>query len=124
MPYPFTHLFSAETNSYPQIVGPLLYTTDEKPYYHRGLIANLICWIALSVLTLFTAAFLAFRNKQQERRRVALGKPAKVVDTSLNVFKEKARATGAPGEAQAEATNEKAFDDLTDRQNEDFIYVL
>lgn len=23
-----------------QIVGPLLYTTDEKPYYHRGLIAK------------------------------------------------------------------------------------
>lgn len=84
----------------------------------------MICWIALAVLTLFTAAFLAFRNKQQEKKRVSLGKPAKVIDTSLNLFKEKAKATGAPGEVEAVAANEKAFDDLTDRQNEDFIYVL
>ncbi|KAF9490985.1 MFS general substrate transporter [Pleurotus eryngii] len=65
------------------IVGPLLYTTDEKPFYHRGLIANLICWIALALVTLVTAAFPAFRNKQRAARYVPLGNAAAVVVESL-----------------------------------------
>ncbi|KAF5344336.1 hypothetical protein D9758_013240 [Tetrapyrgos nigripes] len=103
------------------VVGPQLYTTDEKPYYHRGLISNMICWIALSVLTVVTAAYLAFRNKQQEALRRRLGKAGKVVDRSLDSYSErKGNSEGNEGEAR----NDKAFDDLTDIQNEDFIYVL
>ncbi|KAF8913613.1 major facilitator superfamily domain-containing protein [Mucidula mucida] len=103
------------------IVGPLLYTTDEKPYYHRGLIANLICWILLSILTLVTAAFLAFRNKQQANKRIRLGKVGKVADRSLDAYSDKKPGDEKEGE---EARNDQAFDDLTDRQNEDFIYIL
>ena len=57
-----------------QIVGPLLYTTEESPYYHRGLIAeyafqrtsilysthilsSLVCWIILAVLIMYGNAF-------------------------------------------------------------------
>jgi hypothetical protein len=72
------------------------------------------------VLTLVTAAYLAFLNKRQAARRVRLGKKAEVVDTSLEAVK--AREAGA--KSAGEAANEKAFDDLTDGQNEDFIYVL
>ncbi|KDQ28582.1 hypothetical protein PLEOSDRAFT_1039770 [Pleurotus ostreatus PC15] len=100
------------------IVGPLLYTTDEKPFYHRGLIANLICWIALAILTLVTAAFLAFRNKQHAARRVRLGKAAVVIDQSLEEQPYKLQGS------EKVATNEQAFDDLTDTQNEDFIFAL
>jgi hypothetical protein len=30
------------TSTFLQIVGPLLYTTEEKPYYRRGLIAKFV----------------------------------------------------------------------------------
>ncbi|KAL0947852.1 hypothetical protein HGRIS_013914 [Hohenbuehelia grisea] len=100
------------------IVGPLLYKTEDKPYYRRGLIANLICWILLAVLTLVTALFLACRNKQHASRRARLGKAAIVVDQSLE-----AHPTGLT-EVKTKAANEKAFDDLTDTQNEDFIFAL
>ncbi|THU99589.1 MFS general substrate transporter [Dendrothele bispora CBS 962.96] len=107
------------------IVGPLLYRTDEKPYYRRGLIANLICWIALAVLTLITAVFLAFRNKQQATARRRLGKAGKVVDRSLETYSERrAESDEYTKPGQGELKNDKAFDDLTDTQNEDFIYVL
>jgi hypothetical protein len=81
----------------------------------------LICWIALAVLTLVTAAYLAFRNKQQEAARRRLGKAGKVVDRSLDAYSER-KVNFA--ENETEAMNDKAFDDLTDTQNEDFIYVL
>lgn len=96
------------------IVGPLLYTTEEKPYYHRGLISDLICWIVLAILTLVTGGYLAFRNRQQAAARVRKGKTGFVVDKSLDPFTN----------VKDEADNNQAFDDLTDCQNEDFIYVL
>lgn len=77
----------------------------------------MICWIALAVLTLVTAAYLAYRNRQQAAARRRKGKMGEVVDTSLEVF-------GYKTEGQVEARNEQAFDDLPDTENEDFIYVL
>ncbi|KAJ8496781.1 hypothetical protein ONZ45_g12308 [Pleurotus djamor] len=105
------------------IVGPLLYTTEEKPYYHRGLIANLICWIALAVFTLITTSFLVYRNKQHSTRRLHLGKAAMVVDQSLEEHPQ-ALSSGSGSKAHATPANEKAFDDLTDTANEDFIFAL
>ncbi len=65
-----------------------------------------------------TAAFLAFRNKQHAARRVRLGKAAVVIDQSLEEQPHKLQGT------EKVATNEQAFDDLTDTQNEDFIFAL
>ena len=44
---------------------------------------SLVCWCALAVLACITAAYLHYLNKQQEKKRVALGKPEKVIDTSI-----------------------------------------
>ncbi|KAG6901299.1 hypothetical protein C0995_013947 [Termitomyces sp. Mi166 len=88
--------------------------TEDKPFYHRGLIADLICWIILAALTLVTAAFLAFRNQQHANTRARMGKTAVIVDVSL----EKHVKTGDG------PVNDQAFLDLTDSQNEDFIFAL
>ncbi|KAL0058349.1 hypothetical protein AAF712_014983 [Marasmius tenuissimus] len=100
------------------IVGPLLYSTEDKPYYHRGLLANLICWIALAVMTGITAVYLKYLNKKHEATRLRVGKTVKVVDRSLESYK------ASDKRRRGEAKNEQAFDDLTDLENEDFIYVL
>ncbi|KAJ8087662.1 hypothetical protein PM082_006497 [Marasmius tenuissimus] len=100
------------------IVGPLLYRTEDKPYYRRGLVANLICWVLLAFLTGVTAAYLKYLNKKHEATRIQMGKVGKVVDRSLESYK--AADKGKEGEAK----NDQAFDDLTDLRNEDFIYVL
>ncbi|KAL1659379.1 major facilitator superfamily domain-containing protein [Schizophyllum commune] len=108
------------------IVGPLLYTTEEKPYYRRGLVANVACWIALAILSLITAAYLALLNKRHAARRIAVGKAGVVVDASLEDYAGRRTATQGGVEKQQGETlaNERAFDDLTDSQNEDFIYAL
>ncbi|KAI0340252.1 MFS general substrate transporter [Trametopsis cervina] len=129
------------------IVGPLLYTSEEAPEYRRGLIAkyvsisdtricphtslpSLVCWVALAVMILITSGYLTLLNKRHAGARQRAGKAADVVDTSLESAKdaerlqhlnqEKERSTGA----DRAVLNSKAFDDLTDTQNEDFIYVL
>ncbi|KAK1223983.1 hypothetical protein PQX77_013144 [Marasmius sp. AFHP31] len=100
------------------IVGPLLYRTEDKPYYHRGLVANLVCWAALAGMTGVTAVYLKYLNRKHEATRLQMGKVGKVIDRSLESYK--AMDKGKEGEAK----NEQAFDDLTDLKNEDFIYVL
>lgn len=74
--------------------------------------------------------YLGHLNKKQEQRRVALGLPANLKDMSImpleeaELYKaeltEQMRALGLN-----EATlYENAFDDMTDRENPAFIYVL
>ncbi|KAI9373385.1 major facilitator superfamily domain-containing protein [Aspergillus egyptiacus] len=104
------------------VVGPNLYTTEEAPGYRRGLLSNHSLHLATAILTLsrLNLAYIFYLNKQHERRRVAMGKPAKVIDRSM-------QAVGEPevdkndGEQTAEEDN--AFKDLTDFENEDFVYV-
>ncbi|KAJ7268743.1 MFS general substrate transporter [Mycena haematopus] len=104
------------------ILGPLVYKTQDKPYYKPGLTCDLICWILLAFFTLVTAAYLKFLNKRHADRRAALGKQAKIFDTSLETVKEGKRR--AAENATADVQNLQSFDDLTDLANEDFIYVL
>ena len=42
------------------IIGPLLYKTEDKPYYRKGLIANLVCWIALAIMVLYAFPMWSF----------------------------------------------------------------
>ncbi|KAH7102698.1 MFS general substrate transporter [Auriculariales sp. MPI-PUGE-AT-0066] len=100
------------------VVGPLLYKTEDKPRYNNGLVANLICWIILLVLTIITIFYLMMLNRSHARRRVAAGKSAVVVDTSLDNYRADAEKRDGTG------LNDRAFDDLTDKENEDFVYVL
>ncbi|KAH8102676.1 MFS general substrate transporter [Cristinia sonorae] len=112
------------------IVGPLVNKAEDAPYYRRGLIVDLVCWIALSGCVLFTAAYLTWLNKRHANERKRLGKAAVIVDTSLEDTKTAARlqieneAREKEEGADPSALNSRAFDDLTDVKNEDFIYVL
>lgn len=66
--------------------------------------------------------YLAYLNKKHERKRVSLGKSARIIDQSM-------AAVGAvsKGEEESEGggrAGENAFRDLTDFENEDFVYVF
>ncbi|OJJ52449.1 hypothetical protein ASPSYDRAFT_189436 [Aspergillus sydowii CBS 593.65] len=100
------------------VVGPNLYTTEEAPGYRRGLLSNLAMFCVLVVLCALNLAYIFFLNKQHEKRRVAMGKSAKIIDRSMQ----------AVGETEldkndAQMVEDNAFKDLTDFENEDFVYV-
>ena len=65
--------------------------------------------------------YLTILNKKHEQQRVAAGKDAKVVDHSMNEVG--AAQTDKEGMPVQQVANDNAFKDLTDWQNEDFVYV-
>ncbi|KAI1321410.1 MFS general substrate transporter [Xylariaceae sp. FL0255] len=128
------------------IAGPLLFNAKDAPEYLPGLRIILGFFIAVLGVVIIQAFGLAFLNKMQERRRVRNGKPAKIVDTSMDDkyhdFEEAAAGDvlvgGAEGTAEGVEAAEQgvvagvghahigdnAFADLTDRQNDEFVYIL
>jgi hypothetical protein len=101
------------------IIGPHLFKPSEKPRYSRGLKANLALFIAIVVMVLLAMVWIKILNRKHAATRESMGKAANVVDLSMENSKEvdpeEAEAVGAIGD--------KAFDDVTDLKNEDFIYV-
>ena len=103
------------------VLGPNLYTTGDAPLYHRGLLSNLALFVVLIALFVAQAAYLVLLNKKHASRRVALGKNANIVDRSM--LKVKAELVEGEVIEEARKTEQHALDDMTDGQNEDFIYV-
>ncbi|KAF4774211.1 hypothetical protein HER10_EVM0010133 [Colletotrichum scovillei] len=100
------------------IIGPLLFNSKDAPEYKPGLTkvmgitCALLAVIGLQVINLFVS------NKMQERKRVANGKPRKIKDLSM----EHHYVSAQNDEAGAQL-GDNAFMDLTDRQNDEFVYV-
>lgn len=124
------------------VIGPLLYTQAEAPHYSRGLRSNLALYVVIIILCGLTTIYLRALNKNHAKRRVEMGKNAVILDTSLDSAKEAAArqavaaSVAEPGNGVAEngvddavsapATDtigERAFDNLTDLQNEEFVFV-
>ncbi|KAI1758511.1 MFS general substrate transporter [Hypoxylon sp. FL1150] len=123
------------------VIGPLLYTQADAPSYSRGLRSNLALYIAIMVLVGLTTAHLKLLNKNHAKRRVAMGKSAVIIDTSLDspeeiaaqqsreVDRESPRsaeegdASTSPSE-DVERPGDRAFENLTDLQNEEFVFVF
>jgi hypothetical protein len=110
------------------IVGPQLYLTREAPTYRTGLIANLVLLVVLSGLIITTGLYLTWLNHRNVKRRRDKGKTGRLVDYSLESsarwqgLREKQKNLDMTEEGHLEVHNAQAFLDLTDLQNEDFIY--
>ena len=105
-------------------LSPHLYTPAEAPRYTRGLSANLALFVAIIVLVGLGAGWVRMLNKKHAVERQRMGKSAQVVDLSM----ENKRNLAANDEAVNDGTGaggvgDKAFDDVTDLKNEDFIYL-
>jgi hypothetical protein len=98
------------------IIGPLLFNAkDKKVHYLPGLKAVLGIFCALLVVIGAQVACLMWLNRKRENEREAVGKPRKIVDTSMsNTYVAYAAADGL---------GENALLDLTDFKNNEFVYV-
>ncbi|KAE8153231.1 major facilitator superfamily domain-containing protein [Aspergillus avenaceus] len=104
------------------IIGPLLFNEKDAPSYRPGLQSCLGIFSALVAVVFIQWADLFVLNKMQERRRVQNGKPAKFVDRSMQ---ERYEVTDDDAEADTAGQNvgDHAFMDLTDRENDEFVYI-
>ncbi|KAE8230215.1 hypothetical protein CF326_g4789 [Tilletia indica] len=128
------------------ICGPLLFKATDKPYYKSGLRAVLVILCVLALEVSLVAGWLVHLNRRNERRRAARGFVAKLTDYSMlspqevqkHEEKEKERKVQEWNDSKggthditelgsvcsiADQHGAHAFDDLTDLQNDEFIYV-
>ncbi|KAL1876344.1 hypothetical protein VTK73DRAFT_9587 [Phialemonium thermophilum] len=104
------------------IIGPQLFRPSEKPRYTRGLKANLALFVALAVLVALGMVVIRFLNQKQAAKRRSLGKAENIQDLSMMDNKTAEAAEGVLNRLEGNV-GEKAFEDVTDMKNEDFIYV-
>lgn len=105
------------------ILGPHLYTPEEAPRYYRGIRSNLAMFVLIILLVGVGALYITFLNKRHAAARERMGKSARVVDLSMATSSKLDADSVNDGKA-AGGVGDKAFDDVTDLKNEDFIYVL
>jgi hypothetical protein len=103
------------------IIGPQLFKPSEKPHYYRGLRANLALFVAIMVLIVLSMVWIKMLNKKHAAMRESVGKSAVVIDSSMGTAKE--GDTEEVENVQASSVGDKAFDDVTDLKNEDFVYI-
>lgn len=108
------------------ILGPHLYTPEEAPRYYRGIRSNLAMFILIIFLVGVGALYITYLNKRHAAARERMGKSARVVDLSMAKSSKLASEddTAVNDGKAAGGVGDKAFDDVTDLKNEDFIYVL
>lgn len=105
-------------------LSPHLYNPSEAPHYTRGLSANLALFVAIIVLVSLAASWIRILNRKHAAERERVGKSAKVVDLSMENKRNLAAYDEAVNDGRsAGGVGDKAFDDVTDLKNEDFIYV-
>lgn len=81
-------------------------------------------FVVIIVLIALGVAWVHVLNKKHAADRERVGKSAKVVDLSMESRKALEQHEEAVNDSQlAGGVGEKAFDDVTDLKNEDFIYV-
>ncbi|KAE8419810.1 major facilitator superfamily domain-containing protein [Aspergillus pseudocaelatus] len=103
------------------VLGSNLYTTTDAPLYRRGLLSNLAMFCVLVLLPVMNMAYLYFLNKKHEEKRVSMGKSARIVDHSMQAVGSVPVDKTEP--QQPAVSEDNAFKDLTDWENEDFVYV-
>jgi hypothetical protein len=103
------------------IVGPLLFNEKDAPAYHPGLRAVMATFVTLVAIVMIQLANLMLLNKLQEKKRVANGKRAKIHDHSME---DKYRMLEEDNEMEGGLRlGDQAFLDLTDRKNDEFVYI-
>lgn len=99
------------------IVGPLLFTIEDAPAYLPGLRSVLALIGVFAGAVIIQTVNLYFLNRGHRRTRVANGKPAVLKDHSME------HRYVAMEEGNEEGVGQNALSDLTDRENDEFIYI-
>lgn len=98
------------------LIGPLLFSSEQAPEYRPGIAGVLGVFIAMIVFIVLQLFILIFLNKQQVKRRIANGKSGVILDQSMTT------EVNTGGKTQ-ELLAEQIPLDLTDKENDEFVYI-
>lgn len=112
-----TVCFYSAASSTGSILGPLLFKASDAPRYDLGLKITLGVYIGIFWAVIVQVVNLVLLNRAQERRRINHEKSARLHDSSMEE-----RYVDIIENNQYDVGN-FAFADLTDKQNDEFVYV-
>ena len=98
------------------LAGPLMFSAKQAPEYLGGIRGTLILFIVLIAAIFMQLGILVWMNRQQSKRRVRNGKSAIINDQSMQT---KVHPEGKVDEV----TMSVEIPDITDRQNDEFVYL-
>ncbi|KAK0621016.1 major facilitator superfamily domain-containing protein [Immersiella caudata] len=99
------------------IIGPLLFNSNDAPAYLPGLCATLGVFIGMVVCVILCVLEVKRLNWEKWKARVEAGGQRVIRDWSMEERYEDI------GEGNEGEVGRRAFEDLTDRENEEFVYV-
>ena len=99
------------------MIGPLLFSANQAPEYRPGIGGVLGVFIAMIICVAIQLFILIFLNKQQTKRRIRNGKSGVIIDQSMRT------EVTVDGKTQEPVLGEPASRDLTDRENDEFVYI-
>jgi MFS family permease len=100
------------------LIGPLLFTADQAPEYHPAIGGVLGVFIAMIILIGLQTLNLMRLNRKQAKRRVANGKSEIIVDRSMTTN------LNLENRTEQEVMDDRAeVIDMTDKENDEFVYV-
>lgn len=109
--------FYSAASSTGSALGPLMFKSSDAPRYDTALKITLGVYIGMFWAVIIQVVNLSLLNRAQEKKRIGHEKPAKLHDHSM-------------GEKYVDITVENGhyvgsftFADLTDKQNDEFVYV-
>ncbi|KAH8681800.1 major facilitator superfamily domain-containing protein [Xylariales sp. PMI_506] len=110
------------------VIGPLLYSTEDAPLYRKGLIANLAMFATVGIVSSLIPFYLMYLNKKHEKKRIALGKFGQITDESMMRKVDLVESKTVELEEDIRhrhlsVDQDNGLHDVTDLENEDFIYV-
>lgn len=118
-----TSLYNAGSSA-GNIIGLLLFNKADAPSYHLGLRNVLGIFVVLVGVVLLQAGNLVLLNQVQKMRRIADGKEAAIVDRSMEErYIHTDESNGHGGAGGRENPQDHALLDLTDRENNEFVYI-
>lgn len=97
--------------------GPLLFSEDQAPKYLPGIRAVLGIFVAMIGCVIIQFLNLAWLNRLQRKSRVRNGKSAVIIDQSMRA------EVNTDGKMDEHPSSDPAASDLTDRQNDEFVYI-
>ncbi|PGH32604.1 hypothetical protein GX50_04578 [[Emmonsia] crescens] len=105
------------------IVGPLLFHEKNAPIYHPGLRVVLGVFVAMIVSVGIQVVNLMMLNELQIKKRVKHGKQAAVEDKSMKKTYHSFESGKDAIDDAGMLLGQQAFLDLTDQQNDEFVYI-
>ncbi|KAJ5971320.1 uncharacterized protein N7479_001238 [Penicillium vulpinum] len=97
--------------------GSYLFSSDQAPNYLQGIRSVLGLFIALIGGVGIQTGILFMMNRHHKKQRISNGKAGDIKDMSMTA------EVGVQGKAQEQTIGEVPFKDVTDWQNDEFVYI-